>query len=207
MKLATLRLTLAVVLFATWIGWLVYLVYSMKASLPPGATRPVVLSRPQFLVSSLDVIAFVPSIEIDPVGVTIREVAWPQTTAAQELVGKDIEISRLPDCREDWIGPGEYILALEPSGDKHYQVVPLPRSPGFPSGRPRIYPSTPQTRTQLPEIRKSAAILVLVQATSHSKRGERRGVSRRKPAGARAYRRTHAAPLANCSADPALVPE
>jgi hypothetical protein len=155
MKPAALRLTLAGVLFVAWIGWLVYLVYTMKASVPSGATRPVVLSRPQFLVSSLDVSADVPEIDRNPVEVTVREVFWPSTE--QELVGKKIKVSHLSECREDWTGPGEYILPLERLGENGYQVVPLPRSPGFPSGRPRIYPSTPQTREQLQEIRKAAS--------------------------------------------------
>ena len=160
MKPATLRLILAAVLFAAWIGWLAYQVFSMKSSLPPGAARPVVLSRPQFLVSSLDVIADVDEIDTDPAEVTVREVSWPERKEAQDLVGKKIKVSRLSECREDWIGPGEYILPLMPFGEKGYQVVALPRSPGFPSGRPRIYPLTPQTRRQLREIRKPEALPV-----------------------------------------------
>ncbi|HLJ97191.1 MAG TPA: hypothetical protein VKU02_28790 [Gemmataceae bacterium] len=160
MKPATLRLLLVGVLFAAWIGWLVYLVYSMKSSLPPGATRPVVLSQPQFLVSSLDVIAQVDEIDKDPAEVTIREVFWPQGKETDDLRGKKIQVSRLPECRDDWVGRGEYILALASSGEKGYQIVPVPRSPGFPSGRPRIYPATPQTRQQLREIRKAESLLV-----------------------------------------------
>jgi hypothetical protein len=153
-----LRLLLAAVLFAAWICLLVYLVVSMKSSLPPGTTRPVVLSRPQFLVSSLDVIAQVDEIDADPAEVTVREVVWPKEQ--EDLIGKKIKVSRLPECRDDWIGRGEYILPLARFGENGYQVVPLPRSPGFPSGRPRIYPSTPQTRRQLPEIRKSDSLLI-----------------------------------------------
>jgi hypothetical protein len=158
MKPTTWRFVLAATLFAAWIGWLVYLVVEMKSSLPPGATRQVVLSRPQFLVSSLDVIADVPTITADPAEVTVREVAWPKDKEAQELVGKKIQVSHLPECREDWVGPGEYILPLMRLGEQGYQVVPLPRSPGFPSGRPRIYPATPHARQQLQEIRKAAAL-------------------------------------------------
>ena len=160
MKAARLRLLLAAALFAGWIGLLAYLVVSMKSSLPPGTSRPVVLSRPQFLVSSLDVIAQVNEIDADPAEVTIREVSWPKGKEADDMIGKKIQVSRLPECRDHWIGSGEYILALAPFGEKGYQVMPLPRSPGFPSGRPRIYPSTPQTRRQLPEIRKSESLLV-----------------------------------------------
>jgi hypothetical protein len=159
MKPATLRFGLAAVAFAAWIGWLVYLVYSMESSVPPGASRPVVLSRPQFLVSSLDVIAEVREIKTDPAEVTVRQVIWPQTKEAQDLVGKKITVSHLPDCRGDWLGPGDYVLALQSLGSKGYQVVPLPRSPGFSSGRPRIYPSTPDTREQLKEIMKAKGLI------------------------------------------------
>jgi hypothetical protein len=156
---ARLRLALAAMLFAAWIGWLAYLVVSMKSSLPPGATRPVVLFRPQFLVSSLDVIAEVNEINSDPAEVTVREVYWPKEKE-EELVGKKIKVSGLRECRDDWVGAEEYILALAPGGEKGYQVVAVPRSPGFPSGRPRIYPATPQTRRQLQEIRKSESLLI-----------------------------------------------
>src|SRR5689334_19686383 len=104
MKPATWRLTLAAALFAAWVGWLGYLVYERNASVPSGATRPVVLSRPQFLVASLVVIGYVPAIENDPIEVTVREVFWPQTKEAQELAGKMISVSHLPECREDWLG-------------------------------------------------------------------------------------------------------
>jgi hypothetical protein len=155
MKSATLRLGLAALAFAAWIGWLAYLVCSMESSLPPGASRPVVLSRPQFLVSSLDVIADVREINTDPAEVTVRQILWPETKEAQDLVGKQIRVSHLSECHADWLGPGEYILALQSLAAKGYQVVPLPRSPGFPAGRPRIYPSTPETRRQVEEIRKT----------------------------------------------------
>ena len=158
MKPASLRLLLAAILFAAWICLLVYFVVSMKSSLPPGTTRPLVLSRPQFLVSSLDVIAQVDEIDADPAEVTVRQVVWPKEQ--EDLIGKKIKVSRLPECHEDWVGAGEYILPLARFGEKGYQVVSLPRSPGFPSGRPRIYPSTPQTRRQLPEIRKSDSLLI-----------------------------------------------
>jgi hypothetical protein len=159
MKLTTVRFVLLVLLFAAWIGWLVYLVVQLKSSVPPGETRPVVLSRPQFLVSSLDILAEVPAVAAEPVEVTVRQVAWPKDKDTQDLVGKQIKVSHLSECREDWIGPGEYILPLMRLGEQGYQVAPLPRSPGFPSGRPRIYPATPQTLQQLQEIetRKAAS--------------------------------------------------
>jgi hypothetical protein len=59
-----------------------------------------------------------------------------------------------------------YIVPLIPDGKDTYRVAPLPRSPGFlgPSGRtgrPRIYPVTPQTRMQLDSIQKPQAVLPL----------------------------------------------
>ena len=70
MKLLRLRFLLTLVLFGAWIGLLAYLVFAMKSSLPPGATRPLVLSRPQFLVSSLDIIADVEGIASDPAAIS-----------------------------------------------------------------------------------------------------------------------------------------
>lgn len=155
MKATTLRFMLAAMAFAAWIGWLAYLVYSMESSLPTGASRPIVLSRPQFLVSGLDVIADVREIDTDPAAVTVRQVIWPETKEEQDLVGKQVRVSGLSECRPDWLGPGDYILALQALRSKGYQVVPLPRSPGFAAGRPRIYPATPETREQLQQIREA----------------------------------------------------
>src|SRR5436309_107611 len=101
MKPAVRRLVLAAALFLAWMGWLVYLVASMKSAVPPGAPAPIVLSRPQFLVSSLDVIATVAAINTDPAEVTVREVAWPKGEEAKALVGQKIKVSRLPECRDD----------------------------------------------------------------------------------------------------------
>jgi hypothetical protein len=162
MKLTTLRFVVLALLFAAWIGWLVYLVVELNSSVPSGATRPVILSRPQFLVSSLDVIAEVHDFTAEPAEVTVREVAWPKDKETQDLVGKQLKVSHLSECREDWLGPGEYILALMRLGEHGYQVVPLPRSPGFPAGRRRIYPATPQTRQQLQEIESHKAAPLLL---------------------------------------------
>ena len=40
MKFLRLRFLLTLALFGAWIGWLAYLVFGLKSSLPPGATRP-----------------------------------------------------------------------------------------------------------------------------------------------------------------------
>src|SRR3954454_16617305 len=111
-RFAVLRLVLASVLFAGWIGWLVYLA-KFKS-------KPIVLSRPQLLVSDLDVIA-----EVDEPGkkAVVKEVyAWgrridpPAFDAPIEVVNL-AQCHRVPhdeetedDVPRDWQGPGLYIL-------------------------------------------------------------------------------------------------
>src|SRR5262245_999175 len=114
--------------FAAWIGWLVYLAAT--------TTRPVVLSRPQFLAADLYVLA-----DLHPTAAkagapaeeaTVRHVVWP---ADKGQVGERIVVKNLPECdrSQGWAGPGEYILALSRLRENNgvYQVTPLPRSPGF----------------------------------------------------------------------------
>jgi hypothetical protein len=153
MSTALWRLILAALLFFAWVGWLAYLSTT--------AARPVVLSRPQFLVSNLDVIAEVAS--VDSPEVRVREVHWPQTEQASLLINKAISVKNLTECREDWTGPGLYILPLMSDSRDEYVIAPIPRSPTFPGpgtreGRPRIYPDTPHTRAQLNKIAKLPAL-------------------------------------------------
>ena len=51
MTFARMRLGLAVLLLVLWLGWLLFLVLTTRQE------HPVILSRPQFLVSGLDVLA------------------------------------------------------------------------------------------------------------------------------------------------------
>ncbi|HEV3443336.1 MAG TPA: hypothetical protein VG099_01780 [Gemmataceae bacterium] len=148
MKTARLRLLLAALLFFAWIGWLAYL--AAKVSLDP----PIVLSRPQFLVSNLDVIAEVdqiPDRDDQPTSVKVIEVHYPPGEKA--LQGKVIQVAGLARCRKDWKGPGQYILPLVRSDDKYF-IAAIPHSPGFPPSTDqarscRIYPVNPQTMAQL----------------------------------------------------------
>src|SRR5262249_46698022 len=64
------RLVLAAVLFAAWMGYLGYLVYTLPK---PVNNMPVVLSRPQFLVSDLDVIG---DIDLKEGTVAVRKVLY-----------------------------------------------------------------------------------------------------------------------------------
>jgi hypothetical protein len=145
---ARFRLAIAAVLFLGWLGWLAYLAFT--------TTRPVVLSRPQLLVSTLDVIAQVSSRDSAPdPDVVVEEVHWPPSRQA-ELVGHALTVTNLAAC-QGWTGPGIYILPLVSDGAA-YQVAGIPPSPGFiparADDRPRIYPKTPETVAQLEEIHK-----------------------------------------------------
>ena len=152
MKFATIRFALALAVFVAWLGWLLQLALS--------TAKPIVLCEPQFLVSSLDVIAQVDSVNGNEV--TVREVHWPPAEG-DKLVGKNIHVTNLDQCKEDWqAADALYILALVPDGKDAYRVAPLPRSPTFagPGSRGRqatIYPVTPQTRMQLDRIQKPQA--------------------------------------------------
>lgn len=144
-------LALASLAFVAWLGWLLYLTLI--------SARPIVLSRPQLLVSNLDVIAEVHQEEGHRNEVKVREVHWPQSEAAKALEGRTITVANLSDS-EGWTGPGVYILPLVADFKGRYEVAHTPPSPGFdpspihPAGRPHIYPLTPQTRRQLEQIAK-----------------------------------------------------
>jgi hypothetical protein len=157
MQAARLRLIASALLFAGWIGWLAYLAAT--------TTKPIVLSRPQFLFSTLDVVAQVDAKGGQPVEkVTVLEVHWPPH--ADAFKGQSIIVANLKDCarkESGWTGPGEYILPLEKvdQKDDHFEVVKIPESPGFPERSPkgspnryRIYRRTPETMRQLESIQK-----------------------------------------------------
>jgi hypothetical protein len=150
MRALALWLTVTAVLFATWLGWLTYLAVT--------TSRPIVLSRAQLLVSTIDVIADVPEMGGRPADqATIIEVHWPTAEAEQKLVGKTIRVVNLPDCEFKWTGPGRYILPLVKDGDT-FRVAAIPPSPGFDTDmqgqQARIYPLSAQTFEQLETIHK-----------------------------------------------------
>jgi hypothetical protein len=136
------RLVVAAGLFAAWIAYLAFLAVT--------ASHPVVLSRPQFLVADLWVIA---DVDVPKGSVTMREVAYaaPPVRAAAPKDGTTIDVKNLGDCKA-WTGNGRYILPLVADGSA-YRVPPIPRSPGYGAGATRVYPDTPETRDQLNEMR------------------------------------------------------
>ena len=139
-KIAIIRLAVAAVLFAGWIGWLVYLAAT--------ASRPVVLSRPQVLAADVVVIA---EVEDPKKPVVVKEVRTPKAPLM-----KDEKLSVAGLDESDWKGPGLYILPLSGVAGQpgRYAVAPIPPSPGYDkSGPPRVYPATEETLTQLRQIR------------------------------------------------------
>jgi hypothetical protein len=158
MSAARIRLYLTAGLFLGWLGWLAYLAIT-AGTLPVSRKPPVILSRPQLLVSKLDVIADVKAADGRPDRtVTIVAVQWP-LDERDKRQGEQITVTNLDRCT-GWDGPGEYILPLEPSG-KEYEVAPVPPSPGYPGARSpgplRIYRRTPETLRQLETIPKPEA--------------------------------------------------
>jgi hypothetical protein len=147
MKSAALRFWLLVALFAAWIAFLIYLTTTTR--------NPVILSRPQILASTLDIIADVGPSATDPskpaTTITVVDVLWPEDD--KKLVGQRIKVTNLADCvrsankedvrtaNETWTEPGQYILPLVKDG-KDYRVATPPRSPGFQPTQwtLRIYP-------------------------------------------------------------------
>jgi hypothetical protein len=137
MKPAAWRLVITAVLFAGWIGYLGYLV---------AATRnPIVLSRPQFLVSGLDVIATRKGDD----AFLVDEVLYP-AAKNEEWRGKTITVRNLKVCQVYSARTGgepvpadegrKYLLPLDVEEGANVRVVPTPPSPGYKLGPPRIYP-------------------------------------------------------------------
>jgi hypothetical protein len=139
-------LVLSAVLLGGWIAYLLYLALTTR--------HPVVLSRPQFLVSDTDVTAQVDSLDGPVTVVKVHHLANP--TASLDP-GKTIAVENLTECQVDWRGPGPYILPLVTIDPGHtYKVARIPQSPGYSGGSPRIYPAGGDAEKQILEIRKSA---------------------------------------------------
>jgi hypothetical protein len=162
MKLAVIRLVLALVLFAGWIGYLGYQVWTRPRTKKDDITSaPLVLSRPQILGSEVDIIGDVPA-ESNQVTVTVAEVLSPPNSSLKP--GDKIQVlnTELADSEKQpplyWSGPGRYLLLLRMLSDKKkYELAAIPPSPGFPfSGAleppVRLYPDTPAVRAQYNQI-------------------------------------------------------
>jgi hypothetical protein len=177
MNLAKERLILMAALFLGWLGYLSYLVLC-RPHTPAGLLgafegRPLTVSRPQLLVSTLDVVAKVSGDKGETI--VVEEVLFP-TSDAPVKPGEVIQVENLDSCRplsdplakdvnprSDYSGPGLYLLPLQPLDAKNphrFKIVPTPPSPGFPTsqgvspGPPRIYPATREMLAEYREIAK-----------------------------------------------------
>lgn len=179
MKFAAQRLILTAALFLSWLGYLTYLVMC-RPHTPGGLLgafegRPLTLSRPQFLVSTLDVVANVSGEKGDRV--IIEEVLFPKSNPPVKP-GEEIHVENIDLCRPlsdplaketnpppDYSGPGRYLLPLQPldaNEARRFEVVPTPPSPGFPNptfpgvnpGPPRLYPATEEMLAEYHTIAK-----------------------------------------------------
>jgi hypothetical protein len=147
-----MRLAVTAALFAAWIGWLGYLAAT--------TTKPQVLSRPQFLISNLYVIAeLAGSTDRPGAVVTVQEIGGPSRDVTGVKQGSPLTIDNLPEVDQGWEGPGSYIIPLVRMRDGSYRLTPVPPSPGYPSesssepaDRLRIYRATDRALQQLREL-------------------------------------------------------
>ena len=167
MNLLVGRLVLTAALFLGWLGYLGYLVWTRPLT---ASNTPLVLSRPQIMVSRIDIVADI-SNTLQPV--VVKEILYPPD--ARIKVGDKLRVLDLDLCHpvrrredektpDDFTGPGPYLIPLRPSGREEgaYEVAPIPTSPGFDAKwrddrgeRPvRIYPYTSETAAQYRRIEK-----------------------------------------------------
>jgi hypothetical protein len=153
-----IRLVLAGTLFVAWMGYLGYLVYALPRP-PKGIDLPIVLSRPQFLVSEVDVIG---TVNGQDGTVTVTQVLYPPNADKPET-GKEIKVTNLDEVKDDTKRPlseksslGPCLLPLQTSDNGlTYQVVHVPPSPGFfTHGDARIYPANDETIAEYHQIHK-----------------------------------------------------
>ncbi|MBI3410384.1 MAG: hypothetical protein HY040_18760 [Planctomycetes bacterium] len=125
------RLVTAAALFLAWIGFLAYLVARTR--------DPVILSRPQLLVSNLIVRAEVKDGHGRPAPtIAVKDVLRAVDADDRKLIGQEIDVPDIVDClaAQGWREAGEYIVPLTKSLQNKqsiYHVTPLPIVPGFTS--------------------------------------------------------------------------
>jgi hypothetical protein len=123
------RLVVSAGLFLAWIGFLAYLVARTR--------DPVILSRPQLVVSSVVLIADIKEQNGRPVSaVAVTKVASALAPEDKNLAGSQLTIEGLADVghAQGWREPGTYILPLtkrKMSAGYAYEVTSLPMSPGY----------------------------------------------------------------------------
>jgi len=168
-KPTLVRLLLAAVLFTVWIGYLIYLVHKVPRSpddtfwtnpvsvmLRPARENglPIVLSRPQILVSTVDVIG---TVNVKDGTVQVKDVLFAPKGKRPEK-GDEIQVTNLGDVKPSLAEQknlNSCLLPLETHDDgMTFRVVHVPPSPGFSNGDARIYPATAETLAEYRAIQK-----------------------------------------------------
>jgi hypothetical protein len=118
---------------------------------------PIVLSRPQFLVSNLDIVGVVEDVEKGKV--KVKQVLYAGTDVTPPKEDTEIEVMNLEDVKPELKkGLGDCLLALQvmkkQDDTEVYRVSPVPPSPGFSrGGPPHVYPMIGETRAEYESIR------------------------------------------------------
>lgn len=122
------RLVVSAALFLAWIAFLAYLVAVTR--------HPIILSRPQILVSDLCVLADVDEQDSQQTSeVHVVEVLWASDND-KSLEGQLLVLSDLADLgqAQGWAGKGRYLLPLTKrklEKQSTYELTPMPLMPGF----------------------------------------------------------------------------
>jgi hypothetical protein len=156
MALRKALLALAVVLFVGWMAYLIHLALTHRHH--EDSAHPTVLSRPQFLVSQVVVVAHFESEEEDlKDGLLIDRVLYPAKESESLKKGAKLNVLNLSQCAGNWSGPGDYLVPLQKAPGDAFIVTSIPRSPGFGLMRPLIYRWTTETEDQFNHLPKPEA--------------------------------------------------
>jgi hypothetical protein len=145
-------LAVTAVLFVGWMAYLIHLALTHR--------HPIVISRPQILVSQIVVVAHVEGEDTPKDDVKIEQILFSGKESPGIRIGDTIRVANLKQGTKNWAGAGDYLLPLEKSDDA-YLVTLIPRSPGFmPAGanaQPLIYRWTSEIEEQYKQIPKQEA--------------------------------------------------
>jgi hypothetical protein len=146
MKRRVVWLVLAAALFA---GWMIYLL-----QLALTHQHGIVVSPPQIQVAEAIVVAKIE--DRDNLTVEVTEVLSPMKDTKGSAIepGRLITVKNLAKCEGIQPTAQAYILPLKSNGEDAFNVVPIPRSPGYFAGSPRIYLDGVETRHQVDHILK-----------------------------------------------------
>lgn len=146
------RIAVAALLLVGWLSYLFVLVAMTR--------DPVILSRPQILVSNLCVLAKVDDHDGVPhPRVHVTKVLW--AAHEDQLEGRELLLEDLAGVGKEqgWAGANEYLVPLTArkiGKEVAYEVTPLPHVPGFQPAKPierRIYRATDDAMRQFWELK------------------------------------------------------